>query len=173
MLPLVVSFVTYYVLNIKTSTISVSEFISPPLVKPEGTIGLHSVRPSVSLSVSLSVCPSHSFSGLFFAMLSHIWMKVGSKLLYEELQIEFDFRHGWPIFMSYCPLFKISFPDFSSLCFHISEWKLVGKLPYEELQIKFDFRHVWPTFSWVIALCSKFVFRTFLHSAFTYLNESW
>ena len=85
-------------------------FISPPPVKPEGTIGLH----SVSLSVSLSVCLSHSFSGLFFAMLSHIWMKVGSKLLYEELQIKFNFRHGWPIF------------------------------------------------SWVIVLCSKFVFRTFL-----------
>ena len=24
-------------------------------------------------------------------------------------------------FMSYCPLFKIRFPDFSRLCFHISE----------------------------------------------------
>ena len=39
-------------------------FISPPPVKPEGNIGLQSVCPSV--------CPSHSFSGLFFAMLSHI-----------------------------------------------------------------------------------------------------
>ena len=48
-----------------------------------------------------------------------------------------------------------------------------SKLLYEELQIKFDFRHGWPTFSWVIALCSKFDFQTFLHSAFTYLNESW
>ena len=28
--------------------------------------------------------------------------------------------------MSYCPLFKIRFPDFSHLCFHISEWKLVA-----------------------------------------------
>ena len=96
-------------------------FFSHPPVKPEGTLGLHSVCPPVSLSV----CSSHSFSGLFFAMLSHIWMKVGSKLLYEELQIKFDFLHGWH------------------------------------------------TFSWVIALCSKFVFRTFLHSAFTYLNEIW
>ena len=67
----------------------------------------------------------NSFSGLFSAMLSCIWMKFGSKLLYEDLQIKFDFRHGWP------------------------------------------------TFSWVIALCSKFVFRTFLGLAFTYLNESW
>ena len=69
-------------------------FISPPPVKPEGTIGLHSVRQSVCLSVRQSVCLSHSFSGLFFTMLSHIWMKLGSKLLYEELQVMFDFRHG-------------------------------------------------------------------------------
>ena len=40
----------------------------------------------------------NSFSGLFLAMLSHIWMKVGSKLLYEDLQIKFDFRHDWPTF---------------------------------------------------------------------------
>ena len=79
-------------------------------------------------------------------------MKVGSKLPYEELQIKFDFCHGWPpFFMSYSPLFKIRFPDFSLLCFHISKW--VGrKLPYEVLQIKFDFRHGWPTFPWVIAV---------------------
>ena len=120
-------------------------------------------------------------------------------------------------FMSYCPLIKILFPDFFSLCFHISKWKLEGsfhmksyrssstfvtvdplfhevlpfvqnglfftllshiwmkvgrKLPYEELQIKFDFRHGWLSFSWVIALCSKFVFRTFLSYDFTFLNES-
>ena len=109
--------------QVRVSLICVN--FSPPPVKPEGTIGLHSVCPSVSLSVCLSVCPSHLFSGLFFAMLSHIWMKVVSKLLYEELQIKFDFRHGWPIF------------------------------------------------SWVIALCSKFVFRSFLAYAFTYMNESW
>ena len=123
-------------------------------------------------------------------------------------------------FMSYCPLVNIAFPDFSSLCFHISKWKLVGsfhltsyrssstfvtvdllfhellpfvqnsfsglfitllshiwmkvgrKLPFVELQIKFDFRG-WPTFSWVIALCLKFFFRTFLSYDFTFLNESW
>ena len=112
--------------NDVSSKVEIQRFLfcllfSPPPVKPEGTIGLHSVRPSLCLSV----CPSHSFSRIFFAMLSHIWMKVGSKILYEELQIEFNFRHGWA------------------------------------------------PFSWVIALCSKFVFRTFLHSAFTYRNESW
>ena len=53
-------------------------------------------------------------------------------------------------------------------------WMKVGsKLLFEELQIKFYFYHDWPTFSWVIALCSKFVFRTFLGYAFTYLKESW
>ena len=32
-------------------------------------------------------------------------MEVGSKLLYEELQIKFDFRHSRPtFFLSYCPL---------------------------------------------------------------------
>ena len=67
----------------------------------------------------------NSFSGLILTLLSHIWMKVGRKL------------------------------------------------PYKELQIKFDFCHGWPTFSWVIALCSNFVFRASLNSAFTYLNESW
>ena len=113
------------------------------------------------------------------------------------------------------------FPVFSSLCFHISGWKLVesfhmksyrssltfvtvdllfhellpfvqnlfyglfsatlshilmkvgSKFPYKELQIKFIFRHGWPTFSWVIALCSKNVFWTFLGYAFLYMNESW
>ena len=29
-------------------------------------------------------------------------------------------------FMSYCPLFKIRFSDFSRLCFHIFGWKLVA-----------------------------------------------
>ena len=51
--------------------------------------------------------------------------------------------------------------------------KVCSKLPYEELQIKFDFRHGWQTFSWAIALWSKFVFRTFLGYAFTYLNKTW
>ena len=52
------------------------------------------------LSHELLPFVQNSFSGLFLAMLSHIWMKVGSKLPYEELQIKFDFRHGWPTFSS-------------------------------------------------------------------------
>ena len=40
----------------------------------------------------------NSFSGFFLVMLSHIWMKVGSKLPYEELQIKFHFHHSWTTF---------------------------------------------------------------------------
>ena len=60
-------------------------------------------------------------------MLSNIWMKVGSKFPYDELQIKFDFRHGWLTFswvITLCS--KFVFSDFSRLCFHISEWKLVA-----------------------------------------------
>ena len=38
-------------------------------------------------------------------------------------------------------------------------------------QIKFDFGRVWPTFTWVIALCQIFVFRTFLCHFSTYWVE--
>ena len=47
------------------------------------------------------------------------------------------------------------------------------------IQIKFDFGCVWPTFTWVIALCKKSVFRTFLCHLSTYwveisyMNLSW
>ena len=142
--------------------------ISPTPVKPEGSIGLHSVRRSLSPSVRHTRFPDfsllcfhlfgwklvasfcmksyrssssfvtvdlllhellpfvieNSFSGLFLAMLSYIWMKVGSRV------------------------------------------------PFKELQIKFYFCHGWPTFSWVIVLCyEKFVFRTFLGYAFIYLSK--
>ena len=82
-----------------------------------------SIRPSVCLSVHLS----HLFSGLFLIMLSHIWMKVGSKLLYEELQNKFDFPPVDLLFPELCPFsHHTHFPDFSCLCFHISGWKLVA-----------------------------------------------
>ena len=54
----------------------------------------HYAQPTFSWVIAL--CPSHSFSGLSFAMLSQFWMKFGSKLLYEDLQFKFDFRHGRP-----------------------------------------------------------------------------
>ena len=100
-------------------------------MKPEGTIGLHSVYPSVCQSVCPSVCLSHSFSRLFLAILSHFLMKVGSRPPFEELQIKFDFRHSWLTFSGVkqlLPFFKISFPHFFLLCFHISERKLVANI---------------------------------------------
>ena len=119
---------------------------SPPPVKLEGTIGCPSVR------------PSHQFSRCFLAMLSYIWMKVGSKLLYKELQIKFDFHHGWPTFSWVIALYSKFCPSnqfsglFLAMLSHI--WiKFGSKVLYEELQIKIDFRHGWPNFSWVIALC--------------------
>ena len=43
--------------------------------------------------------------------------------------------------MSCFPLYKIRFPDFSCLCFHIIWIKVGSKLPYKEVQIKFEFLH--------------------------------
>ena len=49
-------------------------------------------------------------------------MKVGSKLLYKELRVKFDYSHGWPTFHELLPFVQNSvrhtrFPDFSSLYF--------------------------------------------------------
>ena len=75
------------------------------------------------------------------------------------------------LFHELLPFVKNSFSGlFSAILSHIS-MMLDRKLPYEELQIKFDFRHVWPTFSWVIALCLKFVFRTFLADTKVHQNN--
>ena len=56
----------------------------PQPMKPEGTIGLHSVILSVTLLFCLSLCPSvcHTSFPDFLAMISHIWMKLGSTLPY-------------------------------------------------------------------------------------------
>ena len=168
-------------------------------MKPEGTIGLHSVCQSVCLSVRHTRFPDfsllcfhrsgwklvasfymksyrssstlvtidllfhellpfvqNSFSGHSSAMLSHIWMKVGSKLSYEELHVSIDL-----LFHELLPFAQNSFSElFSAMLSQIS-MTVRSKLPHKELQIKFDFRHSWPTFSWVIALSSKFVSSLF------------
>ena len=71
-------------------------------------------------------CQSHSFSGIFFAILSHIYMKVGSKLIFEELQIDFDFCQDQlfhklsPFVQNWCSgLFFAMLTDFrmTFLCF--------------------------------------------------------
>ena len=191
---------------------------SPPPVKPEGTIGLHSVRQSVCPSVCLSIRHTRfpDFSSLCFDTSG--WKLVASFYM-KSYRSSSTFITIDKFFHELLPFVQIRFPDFSRLCFHISKWKLVAsfhmksyrssstfiavdllfhellpfdhnsfsglflavlshismtldrKLPYEELQIKFDFRHGWPTFSWVIALCSKFVFRTFLADTKVHQNN--
>ena len=199
------------------------KIISPPPVKPEGTIGLHSVRQSVCQSVCPSVCLSvtlvfRTFLRYTFTYLDESWYIASIWRVTDQVRLLPPLAY---FFMSYCPLFKIRFPDFSRLCFHISEWKLVASfdiksyrsnstfvtvdtlfhellpfvqnsfsglfsvmlshiwmtvcrnLPHEELQNKYNFCHRRPTFLWVIALCLKFVLRTFLGYVFTYMNENW
>ena len=123
----------------------------------------------------MSYCPSfnNSFSGLFFTLLSHIWMKVGRKLPYEELQIKSTFVTVDLLFHELLPFLQNSFSGlFFTLLSHIL-MKVGRKLPFEELQIKFYFRHGWPTFSWVIGLCLQFAFQPFIGYDFIFLNESW
>ena len=79
--------------------------ISPPPVKPGGTIGLHSVSQSVRQSVCLSVCPSHSFSAFFSYMLWHIELKFCIWLSFTVLQIKFECRYFPSIFVGVMPLF--------------------------------------------------------------------
>ena len=70
-------------------------------------------------------------------------MKVGNKLSYEELQINFNFRQDWIdlLFHELLPLVQNSFSElFSAMLSQIS-MTVRSKLPHEELQIKFDFRH--------------------------------
>ena len=137
---------------------------SPPPVKPEGTIGLHSVWMKVG-----SVLPSvrHTrfldFSLLCFRISE--WKLVTSFHM-NSYRSSSTFVTVDQLFHDLLPFVQNSFSGlFSAMLSQI--WMKVGnKLPYEELQIKFDFRHGWPTFSWVIALCSKFVFRTFSRLCF-------
>ena len=140
-------------------------------MRPEGTIGLHSVCPSVSPSVTL-------FPDFFLTVLSHIWIKVGSKLLYEELQIKFDFCHGWPTFScviavcsKFCPshqfsglfLFMLSRIRmkvdrqflYEQLFFHISGWQSVASFFMKSYRSSSSFVKVDQLFSYVIAFISK------------------
>ena len=74
-------------------------------------------------------------------MLSHICMKVGSKLPFKRDtdQVQLLSRLTY-VFMSYCSLFKIT----SSLGFQITCMNEIGReLPYEELQISSTFVEVY------------------------------
>ena len=74
---------------------------------------------------TLSVYLSHLFSLLFFVMLSHIWMKVGSKLPYEELQIKFNFPQDW-----------LTFSQVIVLC---SKFVESGHLQFKKLMVQFSY----------------------------------
>ena len=91
---------------------SSSTFVQIDLLFPE-------LLPFVQNSVS------HQFSVLFLAMLSHICIKVGSKFLYEELQIKFDFCHGWPTFwwiIASCPLWKLAASNTLIMLVYLYHW---------------------------------------------------
>ena len=114
--------------------------ISPPPVKPEGTIGLHSVCPSVSLSVRQSVCLSHSFSGLFLAMLSHILMKLVGSFYMKSYRSSSTFVTVDLLFHELLPFIKKFFQDISRLCFHISsDWE--GKGPCAIVPLTWKMAH--------------------------------
>ena len=81
--------------------------------------------------------------------------------------------------MSYCPLFKIHFPDFSRLCFHISEWKLVGSFHIKSYRSSSTFATVdpllhellpfvqfFPDFSWIVFTYMKKVGRKLPYEEF-------
>ena len=94
--------------------------ISPPPVKPEGTIGLQWVSQWVSLSVTLVF---RTFLRFTFTYLDESWYISSIWRVTDQVWLSSRLTY---FFMSYCPWFKIRFPDFSQLCFHISEWKLVA-----------------------------------------------
>ena len=52
--------------------------------------------PYMYFFMSYSPLLKFRFPDFFLAMLSHIWMEVGSKLWHEELKIKVKFRHCWP-----------------------------------------------------------------------------
>ena len=94
------------------------DLFSPPPVK------LHSVHPSVSLSICLSVAlVFRTFLCYAFIYLDESWYQASIWRVTDQIWLSSRLTY---FFTSYCPLFKIRFLDFSRLCFHISEWKLVA-----------------------------------------------
>ena len=86
---------------------------------------------SVCLSVRLSVhaVSVHSvfLSELFSVVLWDIDLEFGIRLYLDMIQIKFDFCRIYLTFfyLSYCPLQKFSFPDFSQSSCDILTWNLV------------------------------------------------
>ena len=74
-------------------------------------------------------------------------------------------------YMSYCPLLKFRFPDFSLLSFDILTWNFIYEfvLTYYS-QVKFDFGRVWPTFYTSYCPLLKFRFLDFSLPSFDILT---
>ena len=121
-------------------------------MKPEGTVGFHSVRQSVRHTRFLN------FSSLRF----HIsgWQLVASFYM-KSNRSSSTFVTIDLLFHELLHFVQNSFSEFFfAMLLYI--WMIIcRKLPYEELQIKFNFRQGCLSFSRVIALCSKFFFSGF------------
>ena len=75
-----------------------------------------------------SYCPLLKFSFPDFSLL--LWdidLEFCIWICLNIIQIEFEFRHAWPL-RRYCPLLKFSFPQFSLLSFEILTWTLVYEI---------------------------------------------
>ena len=122
-----------------------------------------SVCPSVCLSVSQSTrCPSTQFSELFSVVLWDIDLKFGIWICLHIIQIKFDFGAFDLLLHELLPFAKILFSGLFFVIFRYIELKFHIWICLDIIQVKFDFGCVWPTFTWGIALCKNFVFRTFL-----------
>ena len=80
-------------------------------------------------SVCLSFCLSRTIVFLtFLGFVSHIRLKLIARFHMQSFTSSSTFITATVdlLFMSYCPLSKIRFPDFSLPCLHISEWKFVA-----------------------------------------------
>ena len=129
--------------------------ISPPPVKPEGTIGLHSVRQSVCQSVCLSVTlVFRTFLRYTFTYLDESWYRASIWRATDQVRLLSRLTY---FFMSYCPLFKIRFPDFSRLCFHIPEWQFVESFHMKSYRASSTFVTADPLFPFVQNLFSGMV----------------
>ena len=115
------------------------------------------------------------------------WLKIICSLVYFYFIIPLPVKPGGTIgFLAVCHSVTLSVrlsvsqstrcpsTRFSEL-FSVVLWDIDLKfgiwICLDIIQIKFDFGHVCSTFTWVIALCKNFVFRTFLCHPLTYWVE--
>ena len=153
------------------AVVTIDSLFSPPPVKPGGTIGLH--------SVSLFVCPSHSYSALLSYMHWHIELKFCTCLCFTVLQIKFECPPLASIFVGVVPLLELkileihSFPHFSLTCFDILSRNFTYDfvlLYYKSSLSVINLRQfLWELCPfWNLKYWKYTVFRTFLLYALTY-----